>query len=262
MWPWRSSGITALTSEQVSTSHPTHTRSSRFEPIRAWRDARSRKVELGQHSGGEHWVQPLLQRSARKRADDSVDLLTVPDHDQQRDRLRAKPRGESWIRVDVDLHDLQVSRVTLGQVLEHGRDHPTRPAPRRPEIDHYGHGRGRLGRERGAVSVDDPRQSGLAPRAARDSAVDRADAIAGAATRAADDRHAHQSRTRRSSDRLDPPSSASTGVWTHPRRDAKNIGQPVDRDHDHVIFDAREATRTNETQDSKHAAACPSSPVP
>ena len=34
-----------------------------------------------QHSGGEHRPQPLLQRSARKRADNSVDLLPVPDHD-------------------------------------------------------------------------------------------------------------------------------------------------------------------------------------
>ena len=235
----------------------------RLEPIR-----RLERRPVGgrscpdQHSGGEHWPQPLLQRSARKRADNSVDLLSVADHDQQRDRLRAKPRGESWIRVDVDLHHLQVSRVTRGQVLEHGRDHPTRPAPRRPEIDHYGHGRGRLGRERGAVRVDDPRQSRLAPRAARDSAVDRADAIARVATRAADDRHAHQSRAPRRSGRLDLPSAASTAVWTHLRRDAKSMGQPVDRDHDHVIFDALEATRTDETQDSKGAAACPSSPAP
>ena len=234
----------------------------RFEPIRAWRAPVRGGSSPDQHSGCEHWVQPLLQRSARKRAYNSVDLLPVADHDQQRDRLRAKPRGECWIRVDVDLHYLQVSRVTLGQVLEHGRDHPTRPAPRRPEIDHYGHGRGRLGRERGAVRVDDPRQSGLAPRAARDSAVDRDDAIASVATRAADDRHDHQVRARRSSGRLDPPSSALTGVWTHPRRNAKNMGQPVDRDHEHVILDALDATRTNETQDSERAAACPSSPPP
>jgi hypothetical protein len=48
----------------------------------------------------------------------------------------------------------------------------------------------------------------------------------------------------------------------HPRRDAKNMGQPVDRDHDHVILDALEVTRTDETQDSKRAAACPPSPAP
>ena len=32
-------------------------------------------------SVGEHWPQPLLQSSARQRADNSVDLLPVPDHD-------------------------------------------------------------------------------------------------------------------------------------------------------------------------------------
>jgi hypothetical protein len=31
------------------------------------------------------------------------------------------------------------------------------------------------------------------------------------------------------------------------------MGQPVDRDHEHVILDALDATRTNETQDSKRA---------
>ena len=44
---------------------------------------------------------------------------------------RAEPRSESWIRVDIDLHDLQVSRVTFGEVFKHGPDHPTRPAPPR-----------------------------------------------------------------------------------------------------------------------------------
>ena len=37
---------------------------------------------------------------------------------------------------------------------------------------------------------------------------------------------------------LDPPSTAWTGVWTHPRHDAKNMRQPVDRDHDNVLLDA------------------------
>ena len=164
-------------------------------------------VEPGSNSGGEHRPQPLLQPSARKRADNSVDLLPVPDHDQQRDRLRAKPRGESWIRVDVDLHDLQVSRVTLGEVLEHGRDHPTRPAPCRPEIDHHWHGRGRLGRERAGVRVDDPRKSGLAPRASRHPLGDRGDPVARIAVRAADDRHDDQGRAGRSLGRLATPSS-------------------------------------------------------
>jgi hypothetical protein len=43
------------------------------------------------NSGGEHRPQPLLQSGARHRADNSVDLFPVLDHDEQRDRLRAKP---------------------------------------------------------------------------------------------------------------------------------------------------------------------------
>jgi hypothetical protein len=42
---------------------------------------RSRKVEADQQSGGEHWPQSLFQRSARKRANNSVDLSPVSDHD-------------------------------------------------------------------------------------------------------------------------------------------------------------------------------------
>ena len=136
---------------------------------------------------GEHWPQALLQSGARQCTHNSVDLVPVPDHDEQRDRLRPKPGSESWIRVDIDLYDLQVSRVTFGEVFKHGRDYPARPAPRRPEIDQHGHGRGRLARERVVVGVDDPGKGGLAPRASRDSPRDRAHAVAGVAGRAADD---------------------------------------------------------------------------
>jgi len=203
----------------------------------------SRRPSPDQHSGGEQWPQPLLQRRARKRADNPVDLLPVPDHNEQRDRLRAKPRGESRIRVNVDLHDLQVPGVTFGEVLEHGRDHPTRPAPCRPEIHHHRHGRGRLGRERAGVRVDDPRQRGLAPRASRDSVGDRPDAIARITGRAADNRHHHQGRPRRSGDRPEQPISrlkarpdaspppregrASSGRSKPPERPARRARRPA-----------------------------------
>jgi hypothetical protein len=150
---------------------------------------RSRKVEANQQSGGKHWPQSLLQRSARKRADNSVDLLPILDHDEQRDRLRAKPGREHGIRVDVNLHDLEVPHVSLGEIFKHGRDHPTGSAPRRPKIHHHGHGRGRLGPESAGVPVHDPRKIGLAPRASRHSLGDRGDPVARIAGRAADDRH-------------------------------------------------------------------------
>ena len=161
-------------------------------------------------SVGEHWPQPLLQRDARKRADNSIDLLAVADHDEQRDRLRAKPGRESWIRVNIDLRDLEMPCVPFGKVFKHRRDHPTRPAPRRPEIHHHRHRRRRLGHKRIAVRVDDPRQRGLAPRASRDPPRDRANAIARVTGRAADGGHDHQSRTRRSRGRLadQPPEGA------------------------------------------------------
>jgi hypothetical protein len=49
---------------------------------------------------------------------------------------------------------------------------------------------------------------------------------------------------------------------THPRREAKDIRQPVDGDHKDVILDTLDAARTDETKDSERAAACPSSPAP
>ncbi len=157
-----------------------------------------------QRSRREHWPQPLLQRSARKRADHPIDLLPVPDHDQQRDRLRPEPAGESWVRVDIDLHDLDVPRVSLREVFKYRRDQPAGPTPRRPEIDHNRHRCRGLGSERVAVGVDDPRQRGLAPWASRDFLRDRTDAIPRVTRRAADDAHHHQGRTRPGRGRLAP----------------------------------------------------------
>ena len=71
----------------------------------------------------------------------------------------------------------------------------------------------------------------------------------------------HQVRARRSSGRLDPPSSASTAVWTHPRRDAKNTGQPVDRAHHYVSLDALGHAHERDTG-LRARPACPSSPAP
>ena len=116
--------------------------------------------------------------------------------------------------------------MTLGQVLEHGGDHPTGPAPRRPEIDDYGHGRSRLRRERVGVRIDEPGQLGLALRASRDSPSDRTHAIASIARRAADDRHHHyQGRGPSSRSRLAsplPPEGASAPVAVATRRTCAN----------------------------------------
>ena len=47
----------------------------------------------------------------------------------------------------------------------------------------------------------------------------------------------------------------------HPRRDAKDMGQAVDRDHQNVVLDALDAPRTDEAHDAKGAVACPPSPA-
>ena len=79
------------------------------------------------------------------------------------------------------------------------------------------------------------------PRASRDSLGDRADAVARFTGRAADGAHDHQGRTRRSRSRLANRSAAWTGIWAHPRRDAEEMRQAIDRDHQDVMLDALDA---------------------
>src|ERR1035441_5760551 len=65
------------------------------KPASAQRQGNAPLEPRRKQSVGEHWPQPLLQRDARKRADNSVDLISVADHDEQRNRLRdaAEPRA-------------------------------------------------------------------------------------------------------------------------------------------------------------------------
>jgi hypothetical protein len=77
-------------------------------------------------SGGEHGGESLLERGARQGADDSVDLLSVADDDEQRDRLCAESYGELRIGVDVDLYTLRCPACRLarssstGEIIRHG----------------------------------------------------------------------------------------------------------------------------------------------
>ena len=49
---------------------------------------------------------------------------------------------------------------------------------------------------------------------------------------------------------------------TRAGRDAKDMRQPVDRDHQDVIFNTLNATRTDDAKHADRATACPSSPAP
>jgi hypothetical protein len=51
-------------------------------------------------------------------------------------------------------------------------------------------------------------------------------------------------------------------VWTHPRRDKKDMRQAVNRDHHNVVLNALDAPHTDEAHDTKSAVARPSSPAP
>jgi hypothetical protein len=102
------------------------------------------------------------------------------------------PRG----LVDVDFDGLELPGQLPGYPLNRGRDHPARPAPRRPEVHQYGHSScvchlGEVGVARG----HQPRQRSLALATARDPGRGRRYAVALSAARAANDavvEHAQQ----------------------------------------------------------------------
>ena len=59
-----------------------------------------------------------------------------------------------------------------------------------------------------------------------------------------------------------PGSAARWRSRAHPRRDAKDMDQAVDRHHQNVVLDPLDAPRTDEAHDAQSAIACPSSPAP
>ena len=61
---------------------------------------------------------------------------------------------------------------------------------------------------------------------------------------------------------LDGNSRLVSPVGTHPLRNAKDIGQPVDRDNEHVLLDSLDAPSANEAHDAERPVACPPSPAP
>ena len=61
---------------------------------------------------------------------------------------------------------------------------------------------------------------------------------------------------------LDGSSRLVSPVGTHPLRDAEDIGQPVDRDNEHVLLDSLDAPGANQAHDAERPVACPPSPAP
>jgi hypothetical protein len=125
-------------------------------------------------------IDPAAGRAARRPGGRS---------DRRRSATCCAGAAKAGIRVNVDLDNLGATGVTRGEILEHRRDHSARPAPRRPEVHRHGNRGGRLLVEAGGVSVDEPRERRLAPRASGSAAGDRTDPIARATRGALDDRH-------------------------------------------------------------------------
>jgi hypothetical protein len=58
-----------------------------------------------------------------------------------RNALDREARRGDRILIHVQLGDAQPARKLGSQFFDHGRNHPARPTPGRPHIDHYGQGR-------------------------------------------------------------------------------------------------------------------------
>jgi hypothetical protein len=78
----------------------------------------------------------LLDHRLRHRPDCGGLRLAVLEQDQGRDRHHPVALGDRGLLVDVQLDDLEVAALR-GDLVEHGRDRVTGPAPLGPEVDQH-----------------------------------------------------------------------------------------------------------------------------
>src|SRR5690606_8734636 len=81
--------------------------------------------------------EPRLVRRLRLGADHDLDGLRVLEQDHRRDAHHTELLVDGHVVVDVELADLDLALVLLGQLLDDGADHAARPAPGRPEVDEH-----------------------------------------------------------------------------------------------------------------------------
>src|SRR5215213_1927327 len=77
----------------------------------------------------------VLDLSFRHGAGDAALFHPIAEENQQRDPLHAEGSGGARVLIDVQLAEADI-RALVGQLFDDRPDHPARPAPRRPEIDH------------------------------------------------------------------------------------------------------------------------------
>ena len=88
-------------------------------------------------------------------ADDAVDLASVLEHEQRGDVAHAEARGRGRA-VARSSCDLDAAGQFGGDLIDDRRDHPARPAPRRPHVDEQGSGECRLAGKGGVGHRDGP----------------------------------------------------------------------------------------------------------
>ena len=108
-----------------------------------------------------------MQPRSRDGTDEAVDLVAAAQQQQQRDALRAEARGDLGSSVDVEFDDLEAPGVIVRGLVDKRREHATRSAPGRPEVDQHGQRGVDRAVERGCVRVDDPGQRRVAEATAR-----------------------------------------------------------------------------------------------
>src|ERR1051326_8730252 len=71
----------------------------------------------------------------RYRANDLIDHLSALEEQQRRNRPHVEPRTGLDVRVDVQFCHFHLPRILGRELIQNWRDHPTRTAPGRPEVD-------------------------------------------------------------------------------------------------------------------------------
>src|SRR6266571_525397 len=82
--------------------------------------------------------QLLHELGLRMVANDTVGLTAVLEQDHRRDRADAEAPSGDRVGIDIELGDTDLLALLAGDLFEDRRDHATRAAPRRPEVDEHG----------------------------------------------------------------------------------------------------------------------------
>src|SRR5215213_3096960 len=108
-------------------------------PLTAGGDARA--PGLGLSLGGDFDVAVYYarERVLARRAHDALGLAPAVEEDERGDALDAVALRHALVLVNVELDELGLPLVALGQLLERGRERAAGRAPLGPEIQHHGH---------------------------------------------------------------------------------------------------------------------------